>query len=679
MQLEEQITVSEMQSKINLVSQYLNEAKGEQRAISARKDQLTEDVGLAKGRLDRRKDVERFIEDMQAEAHAKRVGDFERLLSALVSEVLPGEKPIGLDLDIGRGQPSLDIVSRISSEITEDIFEDQGGALTNIVVLGLRMIAVVRSGMRRFLVLDEPDCWVKNDRISAFYSVVKEAARKVGVQCFVISHHETSQFNEGISVSKIQGHPEDNNGARVENNPRPYRWSDEEDGFRYIRLINFQGYKDETLYLHAGVNALIGENNTGKSSFVRAFRAVFYADVRDSLIRRGLKQCTVEIGLKGGQILQWTRTRRKNSNWKLLNADRMVATPEFDTTSRNVPEWVSDKIGIGPIAGLDPHIIKQKLPVFLLDKPGSTRAAVLSIGQEASHIRDMIKTYKKMCDEDNAIVKNGEIEMARLIERESKLKPMIMFEDKLQNMERALQTIVKNTKQNEHIEGTIQKIEFLEKKNENIAAALLTLKKLDKNLPKLISSDEIIKTAKKIRELQDRNAHLGKLISIMDNIPKELPSLKINQELETVISKIERITERNNRLKKTLDTVGKLAKFKELPKIISSSELIETGRKIKELTDRNKKLEAFIKIAERLPKNIPSIKTSSDLNKIIEDIESKQQKQSELQKDINEKHKLLEQSKSELIEKIDAIGNMCPLCGNEISEENILTHGALQS
>lgn len=615
-------------------------ARGELNAILARKRELTRSVGLAKGRLDRKKDVERFIEELQADAHAKRVGDFERLLSALVAEVLPGEKPVSLELEIERGQPSLDIVSRVGADLSEDIFEDQGGALTNIIVLGLRMIAVVRSGMRRFIVLDEPDCWVKTDRIPAFYSVVKEAARKIGLQCFVISHHETSQFSDGISVARLDGHPEQPEGARVENSPRPHRWSEEEEGFRYIRLINFQGYVDETLRLTPGVNALIGDNNTGKSSFVRAFRAVFYGDVRDSLIRRGQKQCSVEIGLPGGRVLEWSRQLRKSANWRLLGPDGTPVSDEFDTNSRTVPDWVRKHIGIGPINGLDPHIVKQKLPVFLLDKPGSTRASVLAIGQEASHIRDMVKTYKKMCERDAAHVKEGEMEMSRLLGREQRLSAALEREALLDDLGRLVDGCEAREAEAARLKGVLDRIDRLERDAKRAKRVL-----------------EVLAALPAPDDAADVESALRSAISIA-----------------TTLRRIDAAEAERLRNEARIEALGKLP---SPPEIVSSSEAIRIGKSVR---DQELALARIRKSAEalaRLPLEIPAVKDNRETARMISRVERAERNLDGLRGSLAEAQAGLDEVEARVQRALEATGNSCPLCGGPVEDAAaFLGHGA---
>ncbi len=185
-----------LKQPINDLRRAITLAQGELRAVSARKEKLEKDVGEAKWRELQKPKVEQFLEELLEAAHLRRIGSFERLLSALVAEVMPGESPIAMQLSIQRNQPWLDIVSRLGADETEDIFEDQGGALTNVVVLGLRLIAVAKANARRIVFLDESDCWVENHRIPSFYNVLADASKKIGFQCFAISHHDVSVFEK---------------------------------------------------------------------------------------------------------------------------------------------------------------------------------------------------------------------------------------------------------------------------------------------------------------------------------------------------------------------------------------------------------------------------------------------------------------------------------------------------
>ena len=181
--------------------------EGRRDAVKARIGELTREVELAKGRLAVKDEVEAFIEAVHGSASRRNLAAFETLLTALVQEVLPGEKPVALDLSTERGLASLDICVARPDGTLEDVLEDNGGALTNVIGMALRLIAVVKADVARFLALDEADCWIAPDRVASFYRVLEDGAARLGVQCLAVSHHDLSQFSGQFHIARIAGEP----------------------------------------------------------------------------------------------------------------------------------------------------------------------------------------------------------------------------------------------------------------------------------------------------------------------------------------------------------------------------------------------------------------------------------------------------------------------------------------
>lgn len=408
--------------------------EGRRDGLVQRLSELTREIELAKGRLAVKDEVEAFIEAVHGSASRRNLAAFETLLSALVQEVLPDEKPVALELSTERGLAALDICVRRPDGTLEDVLEDNGGALTNVIGMALRLIAVVKADVARFLALDEADCWIAPDRVSSFYRVLEDGAARLGVQCFAVSHHDLSQFSGKFHIARIAGDPL--SGVTVQSADTDAAWDETQPGLRFIRLINVQAYQDATLHLSPGVNALIGPNNRGKSTFIRALRAVFYGEARDSLVRAGAKSAIVEIGVAGRRILRFSRQPRRSpvNIWSLHEADGSVVEEKgmrYETGGRNVPDWVGDLFRITKVEDLDVHIAHQKFPVFLLGETASRRSAVLSIGQEASYIRDMLVIHRERCARDNATIRNGERELAVLQETLVSLDEITVLKNRL--------------------------------------------------------------------------------------------------------------------------------------------------------------------------------------------------------------------------------------------------------
>lgn len=100
----------------------------------------------------------------------------------------------------------------------EDIMKGQGGSVANVLSVGLRMFALAtldEKVHRRFLVLDEQDCWIRPDLVPRLVKIVHEAGQALGFQVLMISHHEAGIFSQfadriyeftpdkaGVSVAK---------------------------------------------------------------------------------------------------------------------------------------------------------------------------------------------------------------------------------------------------------------------------------------------------------------------------------------------------------------------------------------------------------------------------------------------------------------------------------------------
>ena len=394
--------------------------EGKREALNRRCVELEAGVALAKARGTARPDVDRLLETLQREAHDKKIGHYAGMLTALAQEVMEKPIEIGLDLTMERGLPSLDIFVKRGGR-RADIMEHAGGSVTNIVCMGLRAIATNSGSMRQFVALDEPDCWLEPDRIPAFFGVLENMAGTLGMQVLVITHHSLSSLGPDVNVIEISGKPSDPEGLRAVQRPGARQWENADSaGLRFLKLRGFSSFLDVTIPLSPGLNIVMGANDIGKSRLQRALRAVAYGESDDDDIRDGCRSAEVDIGLEGGRILGWSRQPKRNpvTLWRLAGPDGAMADragTRCESGGRQVPDWVGAEIGIARVDGLDIQLAHQKLPVFLLEKPGSQRASVLSVAGETGMLRDMIALSKEDRGRDSQTVRNGEQELARLL------------------------------------------------------------------------------------------------------------------------------------------------------------------------------------------------------------------------------------------------------------------------
>jgi hypothetical protein len=137
-------------------------------------------------------------------------------LTVAVQEILEQLIVVRAKPDFKRGSATVEFsVERDGHE--EDIMRGQGGSVANILSVGLRMFALAtldEAQHRRFLVLDEQDCWLRPDLVPRLVKIVHEAGRALGFQVLMISHHDVGLF-ERYADRIYQLVPDGENGVQV--------------------------------------------------------------------------------------------------------------------------------------------------------------------------------------------------------------------------------------------------------------------------------------------------------------------------------------------------------------------------------------------------------------------------------------------------------------------------------
>jgi len=144
------------------------------------------------------------------------LGTVQEKLTIALQEIL--EQPIRFKAlsEFKRGTTTVEFwVER--GENKEDILRGQGGSVANILSVGLRMFALAtldEAQHRRFLVLDEQDCWLRPDLVPRLVKIVHQAGQALGFQVLMISHHDVSLF-ERYADRIYQFQPDGQGGVNV--------------------------------------------------------------------------------------------------------------------------------------------------------------------------------------------------------------------------------------------------------------------------------------------------------------------------------------------------------------------------------------------------------------------------------------------------------------------------------
>jgi ABC-type branched-subunit amino acid transport system ATPase component len=86
--------------------------------------------------------------------------------------------------------------------------------------VGLRLIALSQlheKDHRRFLILDEQDCWLRPDLVPRLMRIIHAIAHKLQFQTLVISHHDVSLFREYADrIYRVLPPAKEGEGVKVE-------------------------------------------------------------------------------------------------------------------------------------------------------------------------------------------------------------------------------------------------------------------------------------------------------------------------------------------------------------------------------------------------------------------------------------------------------------------------------
>ena len=119
-------------------------------------------------------------------------------MSLALQDVLQQPVQFKATADFKRGSAIVEFsMERNGNE--EDIRRGQGGSVHNILSVGLRLFALAtldQKRHRKFLVLDEQDCWLRPELVPKLVRIVQESAKELGFQVLMISHHDLSLFSQ---------------------------------------------------------------------------------------------------------------------------------------------------------------------------------------------------------------------------------------------------------------------------------------------------------------------------------------------------------------------------------------------------------------------------------------------------------------------------------------------------
>ncbi len=142
--------------------------------------------------------IESRLDQLSQHLFGDILDEVERNLTFALREILGQDLTVTTTREVKKGKINITFgIERQGKR--EDILTGQGGSVCNIISVGLRLIALSQlheKDHRRFLILDEQDCWLRPDLVPSLMRIIHTIAHKLQFQIMVISHHDISLFRE---------------------------------------------------------------------------------------------------------------------------------------------------------------------------------------------------------------------------------------------------------------------------------------------------------------------------------------------------------------------------------------------------------------------------------------------------------------------------------------------------
>jgi DNA repair exonuclease SbcCD ATPase subunit len=201
----------------------LDKLQGQRDALSRERASKEREIASIDEYLQIAPAVEEALDKLSEAMFGKLTTVIEQQLSVALEEVLEQNLELKVEREFKRGAATMSFhVERDGNP--EDIMRGQGGSVANVLSVGLRLFALTtldKQKHRRFLVLDEQDCWLRPDLVPRMVKIVRNAGRALGFQVLMISHHDSAIFEryadriyrftptaDGVRVEEVAGEPD---------------------------------------------------------------------------------------------------------------------------------------------------------------------------------------------------------------------------------------------------------------------------------------------------------------------------------------------------------------------------------------------------------------------------------------------------------------------------------------
>ena len=206
--------------RLAALTKQANGLLGRQQELSDAQAKVTTELAAVNEFLAISDAVTNALESLSDDVFQRQLSDIEKAITKALQDVLEQSIEFQAKASFKNNATNVDF-SILRNGNEEDIMRGQGGSVANVVSVGLRLFAIATLDERRhrkFLVLDEQDCWLHPSLVPRLTKIVQEAGTGLGFQVLMISHHDVSNFlryadrvyrlvpdqGEGVKIERVE-------------------------------------------------------------------------------------------------------------------------------------------------------------------------------------------------------------------------------------------------------------------------------------------------------------------------------------------------------------------------------------------------------------------------------------------------------------------------------------------
>ncbi|WP_251949990.1 DNA double-strand break repair ATPase Rad50 [Thermococcus argininiproducens] len=446
---------------------------------------------------------------------------------------------------------------------------------------------------------------------------------------------------------------------------------------RSLKIKNFRAHESSYIEFNDGINLIIGQNGSGKSSILEAIFAALY--LGHGSFPRGYKRVNTRIGKSGFElVLKFEHNDKRYEIVRKSNAESYLKEHGailYDRDS-DIAKWSEKHLYPLHVFRNALYIKQGEIENILIDENVREKVLRKVLGIEdfensANNAQEVVRELRRKKDYLEKLIQTSGDLQGRIEEQEKKLKEILVRINELRKQEIEI---------SEKLSGVSRRYEYLKKLSELLG---------QKEKEKLSTEGSLKQLETEIKNIKERISELEKELNELGDKEKRLIEIQWVEEeyrmLNAILSKraeIQKIEIEESRLEERIRGIqreiselsSKEKEFQEAKKL--EKEVLERYRTLKGFAEEYEKVRQLLAEREKYLKELEKAGyTKEKLTKELEEVEKAKEKLKELEdRLVSLKGELnglnrIEWKLRDNLSKLEG-AKECPLCKRPIQEHD---------